>query len=459
MEGASEGQKVAQGSVRDWRLTPQNRPCRYAIYTRQSTEPRDGLSSCEAQFQVCRDYAEAVARPGDEWIGKRFDDEGASGRTLHRPALNRLRAMAKAGAIDRVYAVALDRYSRDVADTVRLFDEFERAGVEVLLAFQPELCSAPESRLLRHILASFAQFEREIIAARIAETRAYLKKHGRRLAGPAPYGYDADPFTKQLVPNRVEARRVRAIFRRAAKGQTPSEIARRIDHLGWRTKQWVSKRSGGQIGGGRWTARQVLAVLRNPVYTGRFADGALTRHAGHDPVVGLDLFETVQRVLSLRRSGDSYTRSRAGFPLRNKIVCPKCGRRLCTYTVTHRRGPQASIGYRYSRCRSTAGGRPPCRGVQFPAGPLEEAARDALAPAGAWTALLDGGLPCPPGGGAEALAAVWSALDAPTRDRLLARIVDSIEISRRKPEMRITFAPDLVEAMRPVFQGFPHDAR
>ena len=33
--------------------------------------------------------------------------------------------------------------------------------------------------------------------------------------GPVLYGYDADPVDKQLVPNRSEARRVRAIFKRA----------------------------------------------------------------------------------------------------------------------------------------------------------------------------------------------------------------------------------------------------
>ena len=255
-----------RGYGRDSDMPPQT----FAIYTRQSSEPRDGLSSCDAQFQLCMDVARAESRPDDRWIGERFDDEGISGRTLDRPALTRLRHRAQEGAIDRVYCMALDRLSRSLTDTSVLFDEFDRVGVEVRVVHLPELNNRPESRLLRHIVASFAQFEREMMATRIAETRTYLKQHRRRLAGPAPYGYDADPITKQLVPNRVEARRVRAIFKRAANGQKPSEIARRIDHLGWRTKQWESKRSGQKVGGGRWTARQVPSVLRIPVYIGEF---------------------------------------------------------------------------------------------------------------------------------------------------------------------------------------------
>lgn len=429
-------------------MAHQNRPCRFAIYTRQSSEPKDGLSSCEAQFHVCMDAARAMSHPDDEWIGERFDDEGVSGRTLDRPALNRLRQRVREGDIDRVHATALDRWSRSLSDTALLFDEFERAGVEVHVVSIPELGVGPESRLLRHILASFAQFEREIIVSRISETRAYLKKHGRRLAGPAPYGYDADPFTKQLAPNKAEARRVRAIFRRAAEGQMPSEIARRIDHLGWRTKQWTAKRSGRTVGGGRWTTRQVLTLLRNPVYIGRFADGASTRDGSHDPIVEPELFKSVQRQLDQRRPDGRRSHLRLDFPLRNKIVCPKCGRRLCTYTVTHRKG-QATIGYRYYRCRSTAGGRAPCPGVQYPADEVERVICQQLADGEqVWRALLASSQKEFEDGPA-ALSAAWRGLNDSTRRRLLPRIVESVEIRRRNTEMRITFTRDFVNAFLP----------
>jgi hypothetical protein len=113
---------------------PTRRTHRYAIYTRQSAEPRDGLSSCEAQFQTCLRYAQREPSASNVWIGERFDDEGVSGRTLDRPALNRLRERVKAGLIDRVYAAALDRYSRNVTDTIQLLEELERASVETGLA-------------------------------------------------------------------------------------------------------------------------------------------------------------------------------------------------------------------------------------------------------------------------------------------------------------------------------------
>ena len=204
----------------------------YAVYTRQSSDGLLDFSSCEAQFVTCQEFAGEAGETDLRWYGQRFDDEGYSGATLERPGMRKLCKVIDLGGIHYVYAVALDRLSRNMRDAVVLLDEFDKAGVELRLVHQSELTSRPDNRFLRHILAAFAEFERDMIATRIAESRAYLRKHGRRLAGPPPFGYDADPITKQLVPNKAEARRVRAMFKRAVGGQTPSQIAERVNYLG-----------------------------------------------------------------------------------------------------------------------------------------------------------------------------------------------------------------------------------
>jgi len=173
---------------------------RYAVYTRQSVDKGDEFSSCEVQFQTCQDFASETDGPNLHWIGRRFDDLGCSGATLDRPAMRKLRKVIDLGGIHRLHAVALDRLTRSMRDAIFLLGELEKAGVELRLVHQAELTSGPHNRFLRHILAAFAEFEREMINTRTAESRAYRKKHGRRLAGPPPFGYDADPVTKQLVP-------------------------------------------------------------------------------------------------------------------------------------------------------------------------------------------------------------------------------------------------------------------
>ncbi|MFA4944941.1 MAG: recombinase family protein [Lentisphaeria bacterium] len=141
---------------------------RCAIYTRQSNQGLFDFSSCDAQFRTCQEYAR---QSGQRLLFRKshhFKDEGYSGSTLDRPGMRRLRKVIALGGLDLVYAVAFDRLSRNMLDAVLLLDEFDKAGVELRLVHQPDLDSTPHNRLLRHTLAAFAEFEREMIASRVA---------------------------------------------------------------------------------------------------------------------------------------------------------------------------------------------------------------------------------------------------------------------------------------------------
>jgi len=213
-----------------------------AIYTRQSIDTRSDFTSCQAQFEVCQNYIKSQKWLGWRWIEERFDDEGYSGATLDRPALRRLLEKVRRGEIDRVLVYSLDRLSRNVIDGLQLLQEFRQRGVALVVATYPELGSAAQDNLIINILSVFAEFERELIRNRIAEVRAALKRQGKRVGGAIPYGYDADPFTKQLVVNGEEARRVREMFTMAAEGRRTSEIARIANEHGWRAKDRPGER-------------------------------------------------------------------------------------------------------------------------------------------------------------------------------------------------------------------------
>jgi len=52
----------------------------------------------------------------------------------------------------------------------------------------PGLGVAALDKLMLNVLASFAEFERDLATSRIADGRAHLKAHGRRIAGAVPFG-------------------------------------------------------------------------------------------------------------------------------------------------------------------------------------------------------------------------------------------------------------------------------
>ena len=171
-----------------------------------------------------------------------------------------------------------------------------------------------------NIMASFAEFEREIIAARIADSRAQLKERHLRFAGAVPLGYDSDRRTKQLVPNPMEAEIVRWMFAEAASGKRPAEIATNANARRFRTKA-----------NGPWSARQVVATLRNPVYVGRFKDGNGVRPACHEPICDTaDCCEWVQFHTDLFQVGSASLQpiEQHNCVLHKPPFCPDCFNRI-----------------------------------------------------------------------------------------------------------------------------------
>ena len=254
-----------------------------------------------------------------------------------------------------------DRLARSLIGYIRLLEEFRKHRVSLFIVTAPELGSTAHDHLIFNILASFAEFEREMIASRIADARAALKAKGRRVAGAVPYGYDGDPRTKQLVVNPKEALAVRWMFGAAAEGKLPLVIAKEANARGWLTKA-----------GGLWTARQVIATLRNPVHLGLFRDGGSARSGNHEPIIEKQLFDTAAERLESRRTRQPGNRLAIEWPLKGLLQCAACGRGMSPHTI--RKGPRV---YRYYRCRSTAGGQPPC-GNQVSAYAIERAVQGKL---------------------------------------------------------------------------------
>jgi len=239
----------------------------------------DGLSSCQVQFELCASYVRAHRPVGWLLLPDRFDDGGYSGAITDRPALQRLLALVRNREVDRLVIHRLDQLSRSLLGCASLLHDLREYGVGLVIVTAPELGCRAQDAFMLNILASFAEFERQVIAGRFAESRARLKARGMRIAGAVPFGYDADLRTKQLVPNIGESAVVRWMFEQAAAGQTPSEIADGANVKGWRTKEHTDRRTGTRRGGNPWTARQVIATLRNPVYLGLFRENMISRLA------------------------------------------------------------------------------------------------------------------------------------------------------------------------------------
>ena len=116
-----------------------------------------------------------------EWV---FEDEGYSGATLIRPALERLRDLTAQVPIDVVLCYSPDRLARRYAYQALLIDEFARAGTEVRFVNGPK-GETPEDELLVQFQGMIAEYERAEIAERSRRGKAHCcpGRHRQRALG------------------------------------------------------------------------------------------------------------------------------------------------------------------------------------------------------------------------------------------------------------------------------------
>jgi len=140
----------------------------------------------------------------------------------------------------------------DFAKIMACFDRQRVAFVSVTQQFHT---ATSMGRLILHVLLSFAQFERELIAERTRDKLAAARRQGRWAGGVLPLGYDVAPRGGRLRVNEEEAVRVRALFAWYLEHQALLPVVRELDRRGWRTKCWRT-RQGRQRGGRPFTAVQ-----------------------------------------------------------------------------------------------------------------------------------------------------------------------------------------------------------
>ena len=165
------------------------KPCLTALYARVSSDRQVDAHTIASQVAALE---ERVATDGLLVPPElHFVDDGYSGATLIRPALERLRDLIAAGGLDRLYVHSPDRLARNYAYQVLLLDELKQAGVTVVFLNQA-LAQTPEDALLLQVQGMVAEYER----AKILERSRRGKRHAARMGSLSvlslvPYGYRA----------------------------------------------------------------------------------------------------------------------------------------------------------------------------------------------------------------------------------------------------------------------------
>ena len=354
-----------------------------AIYARVSSDQQAKNNTIGSQIESLREKIEA---DGETLIEEMmFVDEGASGATLIRPELERLRDTITLGLIDRLYIPSPDRLSRKYAHQVLLLEEFSDAGLDVRF-LNHAIGKTPEEELLLQMQGMISEYERAKIMERNRRGKLHRAKGGSvNVLSHAPYGYryirkQLDGTPAQYVINLPQAATVRQIFHWVGMERLSiGEVCRRLAEAEIET----------QTGKAYWDRSVVWEMLKNPAYVGRAAYGKTKsialkprvrpqRHSAETPkrprsveranqedwigiavpaIVSKEMFLAVQHQLDENRKRARERRRGAAYLLQGLTVCGHCHYAYYGKKISKAASKGKKKSYAYYRCIGTDGYR------------------------------------------------------------------------------------------------------
>ena len=330
---------------------------RAVVYSRVSTDAqeRDG-TSLDTQERACEEYVSA-----NGWALVESIRDTASGSSLDRPGIERLRMLLRQCTVDVVVAYDVDRLSRNQNQIGVLFDEAEQAGAQLQFVME-KFEDTATGRFILAARAFIGEVEREKISERTMRGKAERARTGKipQGTGKGCYGYRYNPETGKREVDEYQAMVVRQTFQRYAETRSFSAVSQELNQAGIPS-----------FAGGQWYPLTIRRQLLNESYTGRFiyrktkrvrtrnggTQGFTKKQIARAPeewivvndacprIVDEEIWQRVQSILHDPERTKHRTSSRF-YMLRGRARCGVCGSSMVGQTLTVKGRP-----FRYYRCR------------------------------------------------------------------------------------------------------------
>lgn len=176
---------------------------RVAIYCRVSTTDQ----SCTRQE---RDLLEYAAVCGFEVVG--VWKETASGIKHNRCERQKVMALAQSHSIDAILVTEMTRWGRSTIDLIETLQSLHSWHISLIAqtGLQFDL-NTPQGRLIAHLMASLAEFERDLLRERVRSGVAAAKARGQKFGRQPGQRVKADklaPKVLQMVNDGYSYRKI-----------------------------------------------------------------------------------------------------------------------------------------------------------------------------------------------------------------------------------------------------------
>ncbi len=317
-----------------------------ALYVRVSTSHQIDKDSLPFQRKELENYSKYLLGIDDFEI---FEDAGYSAKNTDRPKYQEMMTRIRAKEFSHMLVWKIDRISRNLKDFTEMYDELKSSGIIFISKNEQFDTSSAMGEAMLKIILVFAELERKLTAERVFSIMLSRAEKGLWNGSTVPLGYDWSTELKYPVINETEASLVKRIYNLYEELNSTVQIAHKFNNEHVQTKR-----------SGRWSAKTINDVLRNPFYIGtyrynikksntkRFKDKSewIVIENNHPGIIEKDQFERVNAALTANFRGDSkIQRSNNNIHILGKLLyCKKCNSMLIAGLDSAR-----SDGYRPSR--------------------------------------------------------------------------------------------------------------
>ncbi len=312
-----------------------------------------------------------------------FCDDGWSGKNFDRPAVRDMLEQVKQGKIQCIIVKDLSRFGRDYLTVGNYISRvFPFMGVR-FIAINDGFDSI-RSADIDSLETSFKELLYDLysrdLSRKVQKAKRFRAQRGECFSAFVPLGYMKDPKQKNhLIIDPEAAKIVRRIFWMAGNGQSPSQIARILNHEGVPTRMQYKRRTDCSRTDwcsihkeNFWVPEEVRLILKDEQYIGKTVYGKHKRKAignsqlkktarsewivvpdTHESIVSHEEFERAQNAIRGCAAPDS--RKKHQRPLAGKVKCGICGHVMERYGTKmvryHCPTPRATLAYACPRER------------------------------------------------------------------------------------------------------------
>lgn len=322
------------------------------IYCRVSTEEqaREGYS-LDAQEKFCGRFAEY----NNYKIANVYRDEGKSGTTIDRPALQEMLSKCQEDkSIKAVLVQETDRLARGTAIHLAIKAILKKADIKLISVAQPMLDDSPEGNMVDTIIASVNQFQSDL-NSRKTKKGMQEKFESGWWPGLAKLGYlNREINNEKITVNDPE--RWHLIKQALEMYLTGNYSAIEISDILY--KKGLTARQGKEICNGI-----MINILKDPFYAGTMKWNGQENKGKHEPMITMNQHKNILSIME-NHNQHACRRRIHDFLLRGFIYCGICNQK---YTAEIHKGKNIS----YYHC-SLGGQKHSNEGQNIEAGKLEK---------------------------------------------------------------------------------------